>query len=261
MWLLRQNAWIGDLWIANSETKTFLEHRLKVFCLNFSKRKCKHFLHYLKRALTFSSILQEKRKLEREENKKARAEARAKAKSERKKLKEVSKEQTSSAAEKASSCAVSRPDIATSKSLSVASVSSVEVVYQQGLAGTGQPFVEYPQLDLEFYALFALGSPIGMFLTVRWERSSTVGNLRGSSHYSLFSAAGRTILRLREALRRVGERFAAGLVLIIISARPLADLSPARISQGIIPSRRLSSCRSADNEGLLQGYRRLFQLL
>ena len=62
---------------------------------------------------------------------------------------------------------MSRPDIATSKSLSVASVSSVEVVYQQGLAGTGQPFVEYPQLDLEFYALFALGSPIGMFLTGR----------------------------------------------------------------------------------------------
>ena len=62
---------------------------------------------------------------------------------------------------------MSRPDIATSKSLSVASVSSVEVVYQQGLAGTGQPFVEYPRLDLEFYALFALGSPIGMFLTVR----------------------------------------------------------------------------------------------
>ena len=137
----------------------------------------------------------------------------------------------------------------------------MEVVYQQGLAGTGQPFVEYPQLDLEFYALFALGSPIGMFLTVRWERSSTVGNLRGSSHYSLFRAAGRTILRLRKDLRRVGERFAAGLVLIIISARPLADLSPARVPQGIIPSRRLSSCRSADNEGLLQGYRRLFQLL
>lgn len=65
------------------------------------------------------------------------------------------------------STVLARADLATSKSLSVASVSSVEVVYQQGLAGTGQPFVEYPQLDLKFYAFFALGSPIGMFLTVR----------------------------------------------------------------------------------------------
>ena len=61
-----------------------------------------------------------------------------------------------------------------------------------------------------------------------------MGNLRGSSHYSLFNAA---IFRLRKDLRRVGERFAAGLVLIIISARPLADLSPARVPRGIIPSR------------------------
>ena len=46
---------------------------------------------------------------------------------------------------------------------------SVEMIYtDQGLAGTGQPYVEYPQLDFEPYALLALGSPIGMFLTVRY---------------------------------------------------------------------------------------------
>lgn len=111
--------------------------------------------------------IMEKRKLEREENKKARAEARAKTKSERKKLKESTKEKASSVVDMTPSTVLARADLATSKSLSVASVSSVEVVYQQGLAGTGQPFVEYPQLDLKFYALFALGSPIGMFLTVR----------------------------------------------------------------------------------------------
>ena len=68
----------------------------------------------------------------------------------------------------ASSTILVKPaDLGVSESMSVASVASVEVVYQQGLAGTGQPYVEYPQLDLRFYALFALGSPIGMFLTVR----------------------------------------------------------------------------------------------
>ena len=44
---------------------------------------------------------------------------------------------------------------------------SVEMICtDQGLAGTGHPHVEYPQLDFEPYALLALGSPIGMFLTV-----------------------------------------------------------------------------------------------
>ena len=37
----------------------------------------------------------------------------------------------------------------------------------QGLAGTGQTFVEYPQLLFHPQHLFALGSPIGLFLTVR----------------------------------------------------------------------------------------------
>ena len=66
-----------------------------------------------------------------------------------------------------SSTILVKSDQGDTKSLSLVSVASVEVMYQQGLAGTGQPYVEYPQLDLSFYALFALGSPIGMFLTVR----------------------------------------------------------------------------------------------
>ncbi|XP_046851691.1 phospholipase DDHD2-like [Xenia sp. Carnegie-2017] len=38
---------------------------------------------------------------------------------------------------------------------------------QQGTAGTGQPYVHYPKLDFEPRNMFALGSPIGLFLTVR----------------------------------------------------------------------------------------------
>ena len=111
-------------------------------------------------------MLQEQRKLEREENKKVKAEAKAKAKAERQKLKEArTKEQTLSSPEVLSS--TGKPDGGVEYSVTLASVGSVEVVYQQGLAGTGQPYVEYPQLDLNFYALFALGSPIGMFQTVR----------------------------------------------------------------------------------------------
>ena len=113
-------------------------------------------------------MLQEKRKLEREETKKAKAEAKAKEKAERQKLKEATTiEQTMSSPEAMSSTVLAKPDVGIGYSLSLASVGSVEVVYQQGLAGTGQPYVEYPQLDLNFYALFALGSPIGMFQTVR----------------------------------------------------------------------------------------------
>jgi hypothetical protein len=36
-----------------------------------------------------------------------------------------------------------------------------------GQAGTGVPFVKYPQLDFVPSNFFALGSPIAMFLTVR----------------------------------------------------------------------------------------------
>ena len=113
-------------------------------------------------------MLQEKRKLEREETKKAKAEAKANARAERQKLKEArTKEQTISSPEETSCTALRKSDVGVGNSLSLAAVGSVEVVYQQGLAGTGQPYVEYPQLDLNFYALFALGSPIGMFQTVR----------------------------------------------------------------------------------------------
>ncbi len=38
----------------------------------------------------------------------------------------------------------------------------------KGLAGTGQAYVEYPQLLFQPQHLFALGSPIGLFLTVRY---------------------------------------------------------------------------------------------
>ena len=114
-------------------------------------------------------MLQEKRKAEREESKKARAEAKAKARAERQKTKDAAtKEPTISSPEVTSSTVLAKPDRGID-SLSVSSVASVEVVYQQGLAGTGQPYVEYPQVDLDFYALFALGSPIGMFQTVRYE--------------------------------------------------------------------------------------------
>ncbi|KAG8273150.1 S23-interacting protein, partial [Homalodisca vitripennis] len=36
-----------------------------------------------------------------------------------------------------------------------------------GTAGTGQPYISYPQLVFRPKAFFALGSPIGMFVTVR----------------------------------------------------------------------------------------------
>ena len=41
------------------------------------------------------------------------------------------------------------------------------VKFVRGLAGTGQPFIEYPQLDFQPQYLFALGSPVGLFLSVR----------------------------------------------------------------------------------------------
>ena len=41
------------------------------------------------------------------------------------------------------------------------------VKFVKGVAGTGQPFIDYPQLNFEPHFLFALGSPIGLFLTVR----------------------------------------------------------------------------------------------
>lgn len=41
------------------------------------------------------------------------------------------------------------------------------VKFIRGMAGTGQTYVEYPQLLFHPQHLFALGSPIGLFLTVR----------------------------------------------------------------------------------------------
>lgn len=44
---------------------------------------------------------------------------------------------------------------------------SQQINYTIGNAGTGQPFISYPQLNFEPKQFFALGSPIGMFVTVR----------------------------------------------------------------------------------------------
>ena len=41
------------------------------------------------------------------------------------------------------------------------------VKFVKGEAGTGQPHVLFPQLHFETENLFALGSPIGLFLIVR----------------------------------------------------------------------------------------------
>lgn len=110
---------------------------------------------------------QEKKKIEREERKKTKAEEKARVQAERQEKLNTAKGELRSSDSKAGSLIQAKRDSLVSRSLSAASVSSVEVLYEQGVAGTGQPYVEYPQLDLKFYALFALGSPIGMFLTVR----------------------------------------------------------------------------------------------
>ena len=47
------------------------------------------------------------------------------------------------------------------------SSASVEVAYERGVAGTGQPTVHYSKLDFEPAHMFALGSPLGLFVTVR----------------------------------------------------------------------------------------------
>lgn len=44
---------------------------------------------------------------------------------------------------------------------------SKQIDYRVGLSGTGQPFMKYPQLTFEPKNFFALGSPIGMFVTIR----------------------------------------------------------------------------------------------
>ncbi len=47
------------------------------------------------------------------------------------------------------------------------SSSSVEIAYERGVAGTGQPTVHYSKLDFQPAHMFALGSPVGLFTTVR----------------------------------------------------------------------------------------------
>ncbi|XP_015594831.1 SEC23-interacting protein isoform X2 [Cephus cinctus] len=44
---------------------------------------------------------------------------------------------------------------------------SKKISYVMGAAGTGQPYIHYPELNFHPKAFFALGSPIGMFVTVR----------------------------------------------------------------------------------------------
>ena len=48
-----------------------------------------------------------------------------------------------------------------------ATLQGVKIV--RGLAGTGQPYIDYPQLSFKPRHLFAVGSPIGLFLSVRSE--------------------------------------------------------------------------------------------
>jgi len=48
-----------------------------------------------------------------------------------------------------------------------ASTVARQVSYSVGPAGTGQPSVRYPHLDIQPVAFFALGSPTGMFMAVR----------------------------------------------------------------------------------------------
>lgn len=77
------------------------------------------------------------------------------------KEKEAAEEAAAEAAAKAS--AQNHPPTTRQES----SVSISHVSYEVGVAGTGQPFVKYPKLDFVPVGCFALGSPIGMFLTVR----------------------------------------------------------------------------------------------
>ena len=45
---------------------------------------------------------------------------------------------------------------------------SIQMAYKKGTAGTGQPLVEYSKLAFLTDSLFALGSPLGLFLTCRF---------------------------------------------------------------------------------------------
>ena len=49
-----------------------------------------------------------------------------------------------------------------------ASLLGVKIV--RGVGGTGQPFIDYPHLNFEPRHLFAVGSPVGLFLCVRYQQ-------------------------------------------------------------------------------------------
>ena len=106
--------------------------------------------------------MQENWKSERQEKKAAKA------------AKRKAKQSKNANAESPTGPAAGSPDLQIARlaprppGVQLSPVASVEVVYQPGVAGTGQPYVEYPQLNFEPFALFVLGSPVGMFLTVRW---------------------------------------------------------------------------------------------
>jgi len=58
-------------------------------------------------------------------------------------------------------------EIAQLGSMDMIGATNVNINFQQFDTGTGQPAVQYPQLHFNPQTLFAFGSPIGMFLTVR----------------------------------------------------------------------------------------------
>ena len=92
-------------------------------------------------------LIQEKRTKEKADRAKAKAEAEAKS--------------------NANSKVKNDDNLDSSSTKSLETVESVEVLYHLGVAGTGQPNVQYPVIDFKPFAMFAIGSPIGMFMTVR----------------------------------------------------------------------------------------------
>ncbi|KAK3727045.1 hypothetical protein QZH41_012545 [Actinostola sp. cb2023] len=93
------------------------------------------------------AALQEKRTKEKADRAKAKAEAEAKS--------------------NANSKVKNDDNLDSNSTKSLETVESVEVLYHLGVAGTGQPNVQYPVIDFKPFAMFAIGSPIGMFMTVR----------------------------------------------------------------------------------------------
>ena len=65
-------------------------------------------------------------------------------------------------------------------------IQSVKIV--RGVAGIGQQIVQYPRLNFEPLFLFAVGSPIGTFLSLRSVVSITTinNNLEGVPYFHTF---------------------------------------------------------------------------